>query len=193
LVVGIDNSPERMAEYTHVEDTIDGVVYGGRAEDYAVLVQSLRADVEDRYGAAARVGLMGSSLGGLVSLVIADLEPDAWDFVISMSGTLGWGSIGAHEQTIIERYAGAGHRSFGIYLDSGGEGPCEDADGDGILDDSPTSSDNYCETRQMADTLSGIGYAWEEDLWHWHEPGAAHNEAAWAARVGRPLSIFAER
>ena len=37
-----------------------------------------------------------------------------------------------------------------------------------------------------------IGYEYDKDLFHWHEPGAHHNEAAWAARVSRPLKIFSE-
>ena len=55
-----------------------------------------------------------------------------------MSGTMGWGSIGAgiHNQTMIERYKTHGHQTTVLYLDSGGEGPCSDSDGDGIDDDS---------------------------------------------------------
>ncbi|MEZ4459094.1 MAG: hypothetical protein R3E66_05075 [bacterium] len=39
-----------------------------------------------------------------------------------MSGTLGWGSIGLNNPTMIERYAGKGVRSAFIYIDSGGSG-----------------------------------------------------------------------
>jgi hypothetical protein len=127
-----------------------------------------------------------------VSLYLADRDPDGYRFAASLSGTLGWGSIGpaVHNTTIIERYAAAGHRATALYIDSGGGGSCLDADQDGIDDDSPDATDNYCENKQMEAVLQAIGYVQGEDLWHWHEPGAAHDEAAWAARVFRPLEVF---
>lgn len=101
------------------------------------------------------------------------------------------GSIGAENDTIIQRYAAAGHRGTALYLDSGGSGStCADRDGDGTNDDDLTASDNYCETVQLRDVLSDAGYTFDTDLWHWWEADAEHNEAYWAARVYRPLDIF---
>jgi predicted alpha/beta superfamily hydrolase len=192
LVVGIDNAPDRIDAYTHVRDVIDGADMGGRAEDYAELVDAARARVDAVYGEPAIVGTMGSSLGGLVSFALADLRPGAFDFAASLSGTMGWGSIGADNETMIARYAAAGHRDTALYLDSGGGGTtCADADGDGTNDDDPDASDNYCENAQLRDVLAASGYRFDVDLWHWHEPGAPHSEDAWAARVWRPMEIFA--
>jgi hypothetical protein len=42
----------------------------------------------------------------------------------------------------------------------------------------------------MRDVLLSIGYTTGVDMAHWFEPDAPHNEAAWAARVFRPLDIF---
>ena len=193
LVVGIDNVAARAEEYTHVEDFIYGAWYGGDAATYgAYLQEDVRGLITSVYGAEGTVGLLGSSLGGLVSFVIADAYPGEYAFAGSMSGTMGWGSIGADNPTIIEIYAAAGHRDTALYLDSGGGGDCVDADGDGIDDDDPTSSDNYCENLQLRDVLAAGGYTFDVDLWHWWEPGAQHDEAAWAARVDRPLAIFAD-
>src|SRR5690606_35198056 len=101
-------------------------------------------------------------------------HPDDYDFVASLSGTMGWGSIGPHVETMIERYAAAGHQPFVVYLDSGGGGEtCADLDGDGIDDDDETSTDNYCVNLQMRDTLADVGFTFDEDLHHWWEPGAA--------------------
>lgn len=190
LIVGIDNTSARMDEYTHTTDIIDGQTFGGRADDYAELVHDVRLQMEDRYGVAERTAVMGSSLGGLVSFAIADIQGGDWDAALSLSGTMGWGSIGADNETMLARYATAGHRSTALYLDSGGSGTCVDTDGDDLQDDAPDGSDNYCENRQFADQLAGAGYGWDVDLWHWHEPGAPHSEAAWAARVGQPLGVF---
>ena len=195
LVVGIDNTSDRMEEYTHTTDTLDGDTYGGWGEQYAALVEeTVRPMMEDAYGTPDVTGTMGSSLGGLISFYIADQYEDRYDMAISLSGTMGWGSLEQHNPTMIEIYADAGHRSTRLYLDSGG-GPggddCADADGDGIDDDDLEADDNYCENRQMADTLQGIGYEYEVDLWHWWEPDAEHNEAYWADRVYIPLDLFA--
>ena len=194
LVAGIDNTGARMDEYTPVADLLHGVEMGGLGDDYADLVELVvRPLIEDHYGQAQVVGTMGSSLGGLISLHIADRYPDRYQMAISLSGTMGWGSIGADNPTMIETYPAAGHRDAWLYLDSGGWGTCFDADGDGIEDDDPNSADNYCENVQLRDALVEAGYQYDVDLWHWHEQGADHNEMAWAARVWRPLEIFAAR
>lgn len=194
LLVGIDNTPQRMDEYTHVTDVIGGETLGGLGDQYADFVQTqVRPLITAHYGEPGRVGVMGSSLGGLISFHIADRYPGEYDFAASLSGTMGWGSIGdnVHNDTMLHRYQAAGHRSTVLYLDSGGNGTCYDSDGDGLMDDDPDARDNYCENNQLRDLLDGIGYTHGVDLWHWWEPDAPHNEAAWAERVGRPLDLFA--
>jgi len=192
MLVGIDNTAARMDEYTQVADDIGGGPVGGLGDDYATLLEDrVRPLIAATYGEPTKVGLLGSSLGGLISLHVAYLNPTGYDFAGSMSGTLGWGSIGPHTgETMIERYEAAGQQPFVVFLNSGGGGACSDDDLDGIQDDG-SGSDNFCETNQMRDTLAAAGHTFDVDLFHWHEPGAAHNEAAWAARVFRPLGIFA--
>jgi predicted alpha/beta superfamily hydrolase len=192
MLVGIDNTAARMDEYTQVADDIGSGPIGGLGDDYATFIEDrVRPLITATYGEPAKVGLLGSSLGGLISLHVAYLNPSGYDFAGSMSGTLGWGSIGPHTgETMIERYQASGQQPFVVFLDSGGGGTCTDGDADGIQDDG-SGSDNYCETNQMRDTLAAAGHTFDVDLFHWHEPGAPHNEAAWAARVFRPLGIFA--
>lgn len=193
MVVAIDNTVDRFEEYTHVADHISGQKYGGQGDEYADLIQDeVRPLVRRHYGESDRLGQLGSSLGGLISLHVVQRYPGEYVFAASMSGTLGWGSIEDHNETIIERYAAAGHANTAIYIDSGSDvSTCVDSDADGIDDDDFTSTDNYCTTLQMRDTLVNVGYQFDTDLWHWHEPGAEHNEAYWADRVWRPLEIFA--
>ena len=195
LIVGIDNTPARIDEYTHVQDQIDdgGAWFGGAGDAYADFLQhTVRPLIDGRYDEPGTIGLMGSSLGGLISLHVADRHPGVYAFAASLSGTMGWGSIGAgvHNETMIERLVAHGHQATVLYIDSGGSGPCSDTDGDGIDDDDPAAADNYCENLQMRDALTTIGYAPDVDLHYWWEPDAPHNEAAWAARVSRPLDIF---
>ncbi|MBM4358213.1 MAG: hypothetical protein FJ096_08880 [Deltaproteobacteria bacterium] len=194
MVVGVDNTPARMDEYTHVPDDLGSGPIGGKADDYADFLHGpVRALIQATYGEPAVVGVMGSSLGGLASLHVADRHPGEYRFAASLSGTLGWGSIGPaiHQATMVERLVAHGHRDTVLYLDSGGGGPCADTDSDGIEDDGD-GSDNYCETKQLEQALLGVGYTSGVDLHHWHEPGAPHNEAAWAARVFRPFAVFAK-
>jgi len=191
LLVGIENTGARLDEYTHVPDLIGQDPIGGLADAYADLVEeTIRPRMEAAYGAAEVVGTMGSSLGGLVAFAIADRFPDRYAMAISLSGTMGWGSIGLSNETMIERYAAAGKRDFWLYLDSGGEGSCLDADDDGIFDDGD-ANDNYCENLQFRDTLVQLGHVEGEDLWYVHDVGGTHDELHWAARVGVPMATFA--
>ena len=193
LLVGIDNTNDRMDEYTHVPDVIGGQSLGGKGDAYAdFLKNTVRPLIKKHYGEPGPVGLLGSSLGGLISFHIADREPGEYAFAASMSGTMGWGSIGAgvHNETLIDRYQKHGHQKTVLYLDSGGEGPCSDSDADGVQDDSPAAGDNYCENAQLRDVLYGVGYMKDQDFFYGHTPGAMHNEAAWAARAYAPFQIF---
>ncbi len=193
LLVGIDNTPDRMSEYTHADDSIDGTTYIARGEAYAELVDGVvRPHIEATYPTTGLRGLMGSSLGGLISLYIAHLYPETYHFVASLSGTLGWGRFELDGPIMQELYTREGWRDFVIYVDSGGgpgEEGCVDSNGNGLIDG--RSPDNYCHNVAFAEALDEIGYTFEEDLFHWWEPDAPHNEAAWAARVNMPLGLFA--
>ena len=196
LIVGIDNTPARIDEYTHALDNIGSGPVGGLASQYAELIDgTVRPLIAEHYSEPALVGVMGSSLGGLVSLYLGSLPAGGYDFVASLSGTVGWGSIGAGvtNETVIERYAALGKLDVTIYLDSGGSGSgCPDSDMDGIHDDDDNASDNYCTNQQLNQTLMSAGWTAGQDLHYVHEPGAPHNEAAWAARVAVPVTLFSE-
>jgi hypothetical protein len=195
LVVGIDNTPARMDEYTHVPDDIGyGYPIGGLGDAYVALIANeIRPHVEATYGSTGLDGVMGSSLGGLISLYAAEEQPDL-DFAASLSGTLGWGKFGLDNPVMEELWLADPPSGVAVYVDSGGgpgaDGACLDLDGDGFPEDDPDSADNYCETRQFADALAASGWTWDQDLWHWWEPDAPHQENAWAARVGQPLDLF---
>jgi enterochelin esterase-like enzyme len=178
IVVGIDNTAARLDEYTQVGDVIDGMQVGGRADEYAAfVVDGIKPFIEGRYPVHSEpesVGVMGSSLGGLVSLYIGLQHPDVFGQIASMSGTIAWGIIGANNPTIIDSYVEQPPVGLRIYLDSGGD------EGLGCPDD---GSDNYCGNVELADTLRGLGWVDEQDLFYRWDPGAPHNEAAWATRL----------
>lgn len=177
VVVGVDNTAARFEEYTPVTDVISGMRVGGRADEYAdFLVEGIKPFVEQRYPVAsdpAAVGVMGSSLGGLVSLYIGLRHPEVFGQVASMSGTIDWGTFGAANPTIDEQYVADPPLGLRIYVDSGGSAGSGCPDGD---------SDNYCGNLRLTDTLRGLGWTDELDLYYRWQPGAPHNEAAWADR-----------
>ena len=194
LVVGIDNTRDRISEYTAVEDVISSQTLGGKGVDYADFVErTVRPFVEAHYGKTARVGVMGSSLGGLISYVIKRRYPDSYDFVASLSGTFGWGSIGTgvHNLTEIQAWGAMGSCPAGtFYVDSGG-GPgsgCVDSDGDGIQDDTPDSADNFCENAQMRDVLLALGCGARTH--YVFSSGSPHSEPAWRGRAPGIFRLF---
>jgi hypothetical protein len=68
IVVGIDNTGARFDEYTQVTDVIDGMTFGGRADEYGVLWPGRRE---------AGRGLGGSEVMGMtgqLSMPFAELR-----------------------------------------------------------------------------------------------------------------------
>ncbi len=198
VVLAVDNASDRLDAFGHTEDEPfgDGDWYGGRADDYiALLHEETLPFFRARYGLVAEGASLtvgGSSMGGLVSLYLAMTHDSAQSCVIAMSSTLGWGALGPTapgDQALVHLWDS--HGSTAIYLDSGGNvgvDGCMDIDGDGVWEDSP-DADNYCTTIQLRDHLEGLGYVFETDLWHWWEPDASHEEAAWHERL--PLALQA--
>ena len=197
LIVAIPNSAARIDEYTPVTDADGNDIIGGAAACYvAFVVEGIKPFIDTRYRTATGVadtGIMGASLGGLVSVYAAWARPDVFGFAASMSGTMGWGSIELQHRTIMaDFHAKPPPSSLHIYLDTGGHdgGLWLDADGDGVHDDNPAAKDNYSENMDFLVTLHDLGFVDGENLtYHW-EPGAEHNEAAWSARLCRPFQLF---
>lgn len=202
IIVGVPNNADRFSEYTHVPDDVGTGALGGAADDYAdFLALDLKPLIDRRYRTSpgrATTGVLGSSLGGLVSFEIGLVYPTTFRFIGGLSSTFGWGRIGLSNETMVERYARTSSLAAAdqvYYLDSGG-GP-----GGGCA--SGGGADNYCETIAMRDLLVSRGIATFPDnpdqtpltpagidILHWWEPSAPHNEAAWSARVHRALWLF---
>lgn len=189
IVLMLDNTPNRMAEYTHTADRVSGVSFQGQAAAYLNAVKNVYLPFfASQYGELTNVLIAGSSLGGLVSMYFGSQQSGldhTFGCLIAMSSTLGWGAYDPSSDgaaTLIESWPESANSRLPIYLDSGGNGPCADLDGDGIQEDAP-DADNYCVTLQMADELRRLGYQDGVDLTYVHVGGASHNEAAWGARV----------
>lgn len=164
LIVGAECTPDRMEEY--------GDTKAGRAY-LRFLAEDLKPMVDARYrtrpGREA-TGIMGSSMGGLISLLALFLRGG----VFGKAGCLS----PAFPKPLCRRVARSawpGDRAFRIYLDNGGV-------------------DLDAELQPGLDRMLGIlrakGFRDGQDLDVVVDPAAKHFEDAWAARVWRPLEFL---
>ena len=116
--------------------------------------------------------VMGSSLGGLVSMWLGETYSDVFFRVGALSSTFGWGTIGAKNPTLLDTIKQSPFRNMVVYLDSG------------------SPQDNYQVTLQMRDILQKKGYLPDLNMKHWTQTGASHNEQAWKQRLFRPLTFL---
>ena len=200
MIVGMDNmGEERLSEYAFADEDLTAVGYGNikaRGQQYAKFVQeTVRPFIESHYNVTKKAGLMGSSMGGLISLYIAHLYPEAYKVVLALSPTTAWGRFSHDDGTTIEDlYAPEGDRNFILYLDHGGHAPeggvCPSKLGTLEASNDEFSRDCYCYTHSFFEKLKSMGYKENEDLFYEFVKGAQHNEAAWADRLVKPLTIF---
>jgi predicted alpha/beta superfamily hydrolase len=158
IVVGI-YPQDRMRDYTQ-----EG------AEEYGrFLVEEVKPWVDATYRTlpeARTTVTMGSSLGGLVSLLLGWRWPAVFGNVGCLSSTFGW------QEELFAQVASEPKRPIRIYLDSG------------------WPRDNYEVTRAMYDQLLARGWTAGEDLMYLAFPRATHNEASWAMRAHVPFQFF---
>lgn len=173
LIVGIYNAgPRRISEYTPTRDR--KLRKGGKAGSYAeMLARDLKPFIDHEYRTrkpAAQTAVGGSSLGGLVSLVAGLEYPRVFGKLAVVSPSVWWDS-----RVIVNMVrAKASRTRQRIWLDSG---TLEGDDPQKTLED----------VRALRDALVEKGWREGDDLKYSEIEGAAHNEAAWAARFGAVL------
>ncbi len=166
IVVGIDNTPDRIPEYTPCCDPKYG---GGKLDAYrAFVVDTVKPYVDRTYRTLPtkeNTAIMGSSLGGLASVDIALQHPDVFGMAGGVSSSFWWNKEAMTKLPNLKV-------AIRLYIDAG------------------TNNDGLAETRKMKDALLAQGYKLNGDLMYVEAPGASHNEASWAARVHTPLQWF---
>ena len=165
IIVGISNTPDRIAEYS---DTPLGRSYGRFVVNKVKpLVDSLYRTSPSRENTA----VMGSSMGGVISFLFCCWYPE----VFSKAGCLST-AIGpyANEVRFEKAYKEIGARGTPrIYMDVGELEP-ELVPGN----------------RALQEFLLKVGYREGEDFEFFFAKGAVHNEQAWAHRLWRPLKFM---
>lgn len=166
IFVGAYNTGHRSLEYS---DTTLGHAYMN------FLVNHLKPMIDSTYRTLPgreHTATMGSSMGGLISFLLVWYHPD----VFSQAGCLSPAFIYKYHDAVamVENYQGA-DKNIRIYMDNGGK-------------DLEAELQPGCD--DMLGALKAIGFEEGKNL-HWFlDPDAAHTEAAWAARVWRPLKFM---
>ncbi len=184
IMVGVYNNGEkRIDEYTPVPDAKYG---GGHADAYGdFLINEVKPFVDQHYRTqpdAAHTGIMGSSLGGLVSLYLGFQHPEVFGLVGALSPSLWW----AHQQLTqsLAGSHGAGPRA--IWMDMGTAEDPQDDDHNGV-------PDMIDDARRMRDVLESRGFHEGQNLQYREVEGATHDEPAWAARADQVLTFLLPR
>jgi predicted alpha/beta superfamily hydrolase len=166
IVVGIDNTPDRIPEYTPCCDPKYG---GGKLDAYdRFIVETVKPYVDTHYRTLPgkdTSAIMGSSLGGLASVSIAQRHPDIFSKAGGVSSSFWW-----NEGVMINKLPERVPVKF--YIDAG------------------TRDDGLEDTTKMRDAMLAKGYRADADLLFYSAEGGRHNEASWAARVEKPLTWF---
>lgn len=174
IAVCVYNTDARIAEYTPV---VDSQGRGGKGGDYTrFLIEELKPAIDKSYRTAkepAHTGVLGSSMGGLISLSIGFDHPDVFGLVGAVSPSVWWA-----DEVIIKR-AVAAPKSLRIWLDIGS-----------VEGDSPLGSSRTVHgVEATRDALLKAGLP--ESQVHFEViEGAHHNEAAWSARLDRILEFL---
>jgi isoamylase len=169
IIVGIPNmGAARATEYSPFPDERFGGE--GRGDRYLDFVSGTLKAIVDREFRTTRdrthTGIMGSSMGGLISLYAFLRRPDVFGFAGVMSPSL-WVAAGA----IFDVAARNPRWSGRVYLDTGtGEGRAQ-----------------VRRTREMVRLLRRKASNPRLQLRYLEDRGAGHNEAAWAARFERAI------
>lgn len=167
ILVGVDNTQDRFAEYTPEYGSVQGT-QGRGGEFLAALRDGLLPAMEARYPGRIATGpentsILGSSLGGLISWHACNDFESTWGAAVAMSP-----SFQVNLQENLTR-ADRGPDTRGrLYIDSGNSGP---------------SSDGYWNTYDLRDRLLRSGHALGPRTYHRIGLGQQHNEAAWRDRA----------
>jgi predicted alpha/beta superfamily hydrolase len=166
IVVGIDNTPDRIPEYTPCCDPKYG---GGKLDAYThFIVDTVKPYIDHSYRTLPgkdNTAIMGSSLGGIASVYIAERYPQVFSKAGGMSSSFWWNK-GALISSVPERVP------VKFYLDAG------------------TQDDGLEDSTRMRDAMLARGWRDGTDLMFYKMEGGRHNEASWAARVAKPLVWF---
>lgn len=178
IIVGIPNSGiYRLDEYTPFRDRRLG---GGRGDAYlAFLCDTLKPLIDRDFRTLPdrrRTGILGSSLGGLISLYAFFERPAVFGFAGVMSPSLWFAG-----EAIFDYVDSAVYIPGKLYLDAGTREYGEDHGHRAHR--AAASRRYYASVRRLKSILVRKGYRPLRDLMHVEEKWAGHSETSWARRL----------
>jgi predicted alpha/beta superfamily hydrolase len=175
IAVAVPNSRARLDEYSpwRQPNPFGPGEVGGRGEAYLEwLVGSVMPLIDRSFPTSTErdaTGIIGSSMGGLISLFALMWEPRAFGFAGVMSPSVRWSNYAAL-RLIEEGKLPPGR----IHLDMGHD------EWTGAIDDA----------RRLRDTLVAVGWREGHDLNYVEDEMGGHNESAWAWRLPDALRFL---
>jgi predicted alpha/beta superfamily hydrolase len=183
IVVGVDNTDQRLAEYSPFVDDYHGP---GRGDQYlAFLADTVKPLIDRDFRTLPdreHTGIMGSSMGGLISLYAFFRCSHLFGFAGVMSPSL-WYANGAIFPFIRQMPYVPGK----IYLDVG----TRELGGSPQMKEARYRSRRYyASVRRLKRMLVSKGYRPVRDLLTVEEQFAGHHEPAWARRLPDALRFL---
>ena len=171
IVVGIPNmGAERCNEYSPFDDPKHGPAKGDAYLAYIVDTIKPIIDADFRTNRSPdQTAIVGSSMGGLISLYAPFQRPDVFGLAGVMSPALWYG-----ERKVFDFLAHEKQPRGRIYVDVG----------------TKEGSQELRDVTRLRDRLLEIGYRHGHDLLFMIDFGAGHNEQAWARRMKKMLKFF---
>jgi len=161
IIVGIYNTPDRLKEYS---DSETGNKY------IQFIINELKPFIDSTYPTKPdkdNSAVMGSSMGGLISFLIAWKYTDVFSKAACLSSSFYYDD----EKAIrLVKENSEEKKKFRIYIDHG--------------------EDGLPRGQKMFAALTEKGYVIGTDIDYYYAPDAGHNEAAWADRLARPLTFL---
>ncbi len=169
IVVGIDNTDNRIWEYTPTNGGMDG---GGASQYLDFVVQELKPAVDQELRTlpdCADTYVVGSSLGGLVSCYAGLVQPQAFGSIGALSPSTWWDGDWIVAQVLAS--ADGGLAPIRTYVDSGDAGP---------------DDDDSTDTALLAAAYQATG----TDLDYLVQPDGQHSEVYWRQRIPGALAFL---
>lgn len=179
LIVAVDNSKERMREYTRHKE-------GLPMDHLEWLIQMVKPEVDRRYRTLpdpANTTLGGSSLGGLFALEAFSTKAEIFGNAVCMSPSLAWDDerlLRSIEKEVLENRQQGRTPRRKLWLDFG---TTESPD--------PGQSASHVERlMRLSRAIESNSSVESIDLKTYLDEGAAHNEKAWATRFPDALRFI---
>ncbi|KAJ5072162.1 putative conserved membrane protein [Anaeramoeba ignava] len=178
VMIGVDNTPDRDNELTYDYDPTQHE--GGKGNLYLDFIeQTVIPIVNEHYNNRLQtskrenMGILGSSLGGLISCYAGWTRSLVYSKAFCMSSSFWWNSQSFLNNILVNFPNPLKNSSMNFYLDSGDQG-----------DD----QDDMVETQSVRDKMKSFGYVLNDDLFYYLDKGGWHNEQYWGARFWIPMT-----